>query len=163
MHGFGLHYFANILPFVFLAFVYGLKNVAGRLKKWNKPAKIFVFVCLAVFLINLANTKWELFKFSRYSKVEDYKAVKAVIASIPDDASVASLSSIIPHIPKRKNISMLPQTNESEYVLVHSGLNLWPFSDAEFSRFLRDLESGGDYVCIRQNKGIKLYRKQPLD
>jgi uncharacterized membrane protein len=163
MHGFGLHYFANILPFIFLAFVYGLKNVANRLEKWKKPAKIFVFVCLAVLLINLANTKWELLKFSRYSNFDDYKTVKAVIASIPDDASVASLSSIIPHIPKRKNISMLPQMNGAEYVLVHSGLNLWPFSEAEFSRFLQDLESDGNYVCIRQDNGIKLFRKQPLD
>ena len=160
MHGFGLHYFANILPFLFLALVYGLKNVESRLKKWNKPAKILVYLCALICLINLANTKWELLKFSRYSGLKDYRAVKSVIASIPGDASVASLSAIIPHIPKRKNISMLPRTNDAEYILVHSGLNLWPFTEEEYARFLDTLESGKSYVCVARTDRIRLFRKK---
>ena len=160
MHGFGLHYFANILPFLFLAFVYGLKNAESWFKRWKKPTKILVYLCAVICLINLVNTKWELLKFSRYAGLKDYKAVKRVIAAIPEDASVASLSSIIPHIPKRKNISMLPRTNGAEYILVHTGLNLWPFSDEEFVRFLNTLESDENYVCIAKTDRIRLFRKK---
>ncbi len=163
MHGFGLHYFANILPFLFLAFIYGLKNVEGRLTRWKRPKKILTYLCVIICLINLANTKWELLKFSRYSALKDYKTVHRVIASIPRDASVASLSAIIPHIPKRKNIVMLPEIKNAEYILVHSGLNLWPFSREEFSRFLEKLEFDESYVCILDDNKIQLFQKKPID
>jgi uncharacterized membrane protein len=163
MHGFGLHYFANILPFLFLAFVYGLKNIGVRLNRRKKSKKIFVAICVSICLITLANTKWELLKPSRYSGLEDYKALKKVIESIPRDTSVASLSSIIPHIPKRKNIVMLPQTADAEFILVHSGLNHWPFSEEEFARFLENLESDENYVCILSDDRIQLFRKNPID
>lgn len=163
MHGFGLHYFVNILPFLFLAFVYGLKNAEGWLKRWKKPIKILAYLCMAICLINLANTKWELLKFSRYSGFKDYKTVKSVIASIPEDASVASLSAIIPHIPKRKNISMLPQTKDADYILIHSGINLWPFSQEEFALFLETLESDENYVCVTEDNQIRLFRKTSIE
>ena len=163
MHGLGLHYFVNILPFLFLAFVYGLKNLEGKLAIRKKPIKILAYLCVAICLINLANTKWELFKFSRYSGLKDYKTVKSVIVSIPEDASVASLSAIIPHIPKRKNISMLPQTKDADYILIHSGINLWPFSQEEFALFLETLESDENYVCVTEDNQIRLFRKTSIE
>ncbi len=163
MHGFGLHYFANILPFLFLAFVYGLKNVELWLSRWKKTKKIFVAICVLICSINLANTKWELLKSSRYQCLKDYKAVKKVIATIPTDSSVASLSSIIPHIPKRKNIVMLPQINDADYILVHSDINHWPLSEEEFVRLMEKLESDGNYICILDGQRIQLFRKKPID
>lgn len=163
MQGFGLHYMANILPFLFIAFVYGLKNVERLLIKMKKPIKILIYISLTIFLINIFNTKWELLRISRYSAIKDYKVLSAYISSIPDDASVASLSSIIPHIPKRKNIHMLPTTNEADYILVHSGINLWPYNREDFNLFLEKIKTEGNYVCIQEKDEIQLFRRKELD
>jgi len=163
MHGFGLHYAANILPFLFLAFLFGLKKVESLIAKKKKPQKILVAISACIFLINLVNTKWELLKFSRYSALKDYKTVENYISSIPREASVASLSAIIPHIPKRKNIHMLPKTGGAEYILVHSGINLWPYQREEFDVFLEKLAAEKEYECVAQSDGILLFRKRSLE
>ena len=58
---------------------------------------------------------------------------------------------------------MLPQTADAEFILVHSGLNHWPFSEKEFARFLENLESDENYVCIQSDDRIQLFRKKPID
>jgi len=163
MHGFGLHYAANILPFLFLAFLFGLKKVESLIEKKKKPQKILVTISACIFLINLVNTKWELLKFSRYSALKDYKTVENYILSIPREASVASLSAIIPHIPKRKNIHMLPKTGGAEYILVHSGINLWPYERQEFDVFLKELSAEKEYACVAKSGGILLFQKRQPD
>lgn len=161
MYGFGLHYVAGILPFLFLALVYGLKNIEKLLSKSKKMAKIFIFLLALLLIINVFNTKWNLLRLSRYSAVKDYKIVKeCVVDIIPRDASVAALSSLIPHIPKRKNIHMLPETGEAEYILIHSGINLWPYEKEEFLNFLKRLEDEKKYICIYQKGEIKLFKKE---
>lgn len=67
-----------------------------------------------------------------YSALKDCKIVKKYINSIPPDAPVASLSALIPHIPKRKNIYMLPEMDKAEYIVIHTGINLWPSKKEEF-------------------------------
>lgn len=160
MHGFGLHYAANILPFLFLAFLLGLKRFERLIAKREKPQKFLLFLVACIFLINLVNTKWELLKFSRYSALKDYKTVKRYISCIPREASVASQSALIPHIPKRKRIYMLPKTDGAEYILVHSGINLWPYQDEEFDIFLKKLAADKEYVCVAKSDRILLFQKR---
>ncbi len=159
MQGFGLHYIANILPFLFLGLIYGLKNLDKLLSsKSKKDYKIFVVILAILLTVNLANTKWNLLKVSRYSAYKDYKTINEFIYSIPKDSSVASLSAIIPHIPKRKNIYMLPQINDADYILLHSGINLWPFNKEEFENFLEKISKEKKYICIKEKDLIKLFK-----
>jgi hypothetical protein len=64
----------------------------------------------------------------------------ALIGKIPPQASVAAQSALIPHIPKRKSIDMLPLGIGNEYIIVHGGVNLWPYKRSEFDNLLHDLE-----------------------
>jgi len=159
MHGFGLHYIANILPFLFLGLIYGLKNIEKIFFKSKRHFKIFIMILVLLLAVNLANTKWNLLRISRYSSIKDYKTVKEFINFIPRDTSVAALSSLIPHIPKRKNIYMLPETNDAEYILIHTGVNLWPFKKEGFENFINKLSSQIEWTCIKECEKIKLYKK----
>jgi hypothetical protein len=82
---------------------------------------------------------------------------------IPADASVASLSAIIPHIPKRKNISMLPRLGDADYILVHSEINRWPFSVDEFQSFLEDLKTSDVYEQVVQTGDVFLFRRKNIE
>lgn len=161
MQGLGLHYIAGLLPFLFLAFVDGLKRVEGRLPgKKTKSVTLAVLVLLPL-ILNLADTKWNLLKPSRYHALRDHGPVHELIDRIPPEASVAALSSLIPHIPKRKMIFMLPNTGEAEFILVHPGINIWPMTREEFKAFLDKLEKDGRYLLLDQKGPARLYRRRP--
>jgi len=136
-YSFGIHYSATLLPFVFLSLIYGLKNIKFFLEKKfsSRAGKIVGFILILLLVANLANSPfWRIIRPSRYRALGDYGQVARAISQIPGRLhSVAALSAIIPHIPKRKGIFMLPEMGEAEYILIHSGINLWPYTREEFS------------------------------
>lgn len=162
-YSFGIHYSATLLPFIFLSLTYGLKNVKDFFQKikMGKFIKLFLVILILLLFINLANSNfWRIVKPSKYKALKDYKHVAKIIDQIPRKASVAALSSLIPHIPKRKNIYMLPETGEAEFILVHSGINLWPYKEEEFLNFLNRIENEKRYSRIYQHGDIKLFKKR---
>ncbi len=160
MQGLGLHYIAGLLPFLFLAFIDGLKRVDDCLSGKKMRSKALVVLLLVPLLLNLANTKWNLLKPSRYHALREHSPVHELIGRVPAEASVAALSSLIPHIPKRKKIYMLPNTGEAEFILVHSEINLWPMTREEFLAFMDKLEKDGRYLRLDQKSHARLYRRR---
>jgi len=162
IYTFGIHYSATLLPFIFLSFIYGLKNLQNFFEK-QKPVllkRAFVLIALLLILTNMMNSNfWRIANPSRYENIRDYQKVKQIIHQIPPDASVAALSALVPHIPKRKKIFMLPDLDDAEYILVHSKINLWPYKKEEFQNFLRRIEHEKKYKCIDQSGEIRLYKK----
>jgi uncharacterized membrane protein len=161
---FGLHYSATVLPFVFLGFIYGLKGIAGRLERKSAVSgkRIFLAVVILITAVNLMNSNlWRWTSPARYRAVKDYRSVQRLISQIPPDASVAALSSLIPHIPRRKAIFMLPETGGAEYILIHSGINLWPYTKEEYDRVLKKIESEKNYYCLARLGDAKLFKKNP--
>jgi len=162
MYTFGHYYSATLLPFIFLSLIYGLKNLSNffEKKRKNKIKKIFLIILILLLLINITNSNfWRIIRPSRYRALHDYKQVKQIINQLPPDASVATLSSIIPHIPKRKNIYMLPEVNNAKYIIIDSGINLWPFKKEEFENFINKLSNQIEWTCIKECGKIKLFKK----
>ncbi len=150
-------------PFLFLALVYGLKNVNdlwGRRFRGKGQAGMVVLASLLL-VINLANSNfWRIIQPSRYSALSSYTGVNELMAMIPPEASVAAQSALIPHLPKRKAIDMLPSLRNDDYILVHGGVNLWPYDRQEFENFLSSLEHGQDYGLLGQRGSARLYRRR---
>lgn len=166
MYTFGIHYSAAFLPFIFLGLVYGLKNLRGLLQKQRfiSAKKVFFAILLILLFINLSNSNfWRIIKPSRYAALKDYKKIERVINMVPREASVAALSSIIPHMPKRKDIFMLPDTGDADYIFVHAGINLWPYTKDEYNIFLDKLDKDPNYMCVEDQDGLRLYRKNKLE
>jgi uncharacterized membrane protein len=162
MQGFGLHYAANILPFLFLALANGLKKIKARLTQFKSGKKIWLILLWVLLAVNIANTRWNLLKPSRYTSLKDRPSVMDCIDRIPRKASVASLSSLIPHIPKRKNIHMLPEINSAEFLLIHTGVNTWLLTKEEFCDLIEELEQKGEYVLWMDKGKVKLFKRNDV-
>jgi len=188
IYTFGIHYSATLLPFVFLAFIYGFKNIqtaclkrsrkeragigegdagicavtAGRRRRFLKAAPAAA-LGLIVFM-NVANSNiWRIINPSRYSHLRDYHDVRQVMDLIPGEASIAAQSALIPHVPKRRDIYMLPETGDgsksAEYVLVHTGVNPWPYQKGELLNFVKRLRTNKSYTVIREIGDIVLFKR----
>ena len=162
MYTFGIHYSMIFLPFLFLALIYGMKNlreVWDRRFQGERRGGVIV-LSLALLLGNLANSNfWRTIQPSRYRALSSYSDAKQLMAMIPPEASVAAQSALIPHLPKRKAIDMLPAFNKDEYILVHGGVNLWPYKREEFENFLRSIERSQAYDLIGQRGEVRLYKR----
>jgi uncharacterized membrane protein len=161
-YSFGIHYSATLLPFIFLAFLNGLKNTKQFLadRMGARSQKVFSLIVISLLAINFANSSfWRIIQPSRYKALGDYPQVRQIIAQVPPQASVAALSAIIPHIPKRKNIFMLPETKEADYIIVHGGINLWPYTREQFLNFLARIEREKKYLCLYQKGEIRLFKR----
>jgi uncharacterized membrane protein len=163
MYTFGIHYGMTVLPFLFLAFIYGLKNVrdvwCARVP--GKAPRGILFLALVMMMANLANSSiWRIVQPARYKAIATYSAVKELMNQIPPEASVAAQSALIPHLPKRRAIEMLPAFNGDEYVLVHRGVNLWPYTKEEFDNFLKALDINNAYDLIGRRGEARLYKRK---
>ncbi|MCJ7587083.1 MAG: DUF2079 domain-containing protein [Candidatus Aminicenantes bacterium] len=133
----------------------GLTSPAAR-----KIRLSFFGVGLLLLLVNLANSSlWRIIQPSRYRALSSYSGVRKLIGRIPAQASVAAQSALIPHIPKRKAIAMLPAFHGEDYILTHRGVNLWPYSEEEFDNFLLTIERDPAYERIGQRGDACLFRR----
>ena len=159
---FGNHYGAILLPFIFLSLIYGLKAIKKFFERRNIPLikKPLLIILVILMVVNVANSNfWRIIKPSRYEALKDYKMVSQAISKIPLDASVAALSALIPHIPKRKHIFMLPEVDEAEYIIIHSGINLWPYREEELLKFMQRIENEGRYRLIIKEDEFQIYSR----
>jgi len=159
---FGVHYSASLLPFLFLALIYGLKAFRGRLVSLRpeKGRRIFALVLLLLLAVNLANSSlWRIIPPSRYQALADHGRVHSLMKRIPDEASVAAQSALIPHLPKRKAIFMLPDQDDADYILVHPGVNPWPYAREELTTLVASLDGGNRYVLLAREGEARLFKK----
>jgi uncharacterized membrane protein len=160
---FGIHYSAVLLPFLFLALVHGLKAFRNRLASLPpiRARRIFGATVLLLLAVNLANSSfWRVIQPSRYQALSDHGRVHALLKRIPADASVAAQSALIPHIPKRKAIFMLPEEDDADYILVHPGVNPWPYTKEELATYVASLDGGNRYVLLARDGEVRLYKKK---
>lgn len=162
MYTFGLHYSIIFLPFLFLALIYGMKNARdfSASPAVRKIRMSFFTAGLLLLLVNLANSSlWRIVQPSRYRALSSHAGVMELIGRIPAQASVAAQSALIPHLPKRKTITMLPAFHGEDYILTHRGVNLWPYSGGEFDNFLLTIERNPAYERIGQHGDACLFRR----
>jgi uncharacterized membrane protein len=59
------------------------------------------------------------------------QVVTSFFAQIPHDASVSTLSDILPHLSNRENIYLFPAVNDADYIFFDNSTqaNFWPFID----------------------------------
>jgi uncharacterized membrane protein len=159
---FGLYYSATMLPFLFLALIHGLKAFQDRLAFWKpeRKRKVFAAAVLLLLAVNLANSNfWRIIQPSRYRALADHGRVHSLMKRIPDEASVAAQSALIPHLPKRKAIFMLPDQDDADYILVHPGLNPWPYTGEGLATLVASLDGGKRYVLLARDGEVRLYKK----
>jgi uncharacterized membrane protein len=163
MTTFGLHYGAALVPFVFLALILGLERLQGHGEgnplRFAKQRHGLLILLLA---ISIFNFKWNLFAPGQYRHIRDYPALKNCLRLLPAQASLAAQSALVPHVPKRQAITMLPAIHASEYILIHLDLNPWPLSQAQLNEIDAGLRRSPLYICVCCSNSMRLYRKNAI-
>jgi uncharacterized membrane protein len=157
MSSFGIYYSYSLFPFLFISVLFGLYNLRSKTK--NTTSRLIAKICVLMILINIFNFNWKLLSFSKYNNIAEYSSVKELINKIPGDASVSSLSSLIPHIPKREKIYFLPNLDDSDYVLIKDDINKWPMSPSEFEEIKTKLYSDTKYRVTGTSGTTVLFKK----
>jgi len=163
MAAFGLHYGSALVPFLFLALLLTLarwqKNAVGN-RPLPRLARTWFLPLL--FLVSLANFKWNLFDPGKYAAIAEYPLVTRSLALIPTGVPVAAQSALIPHIPRRRAIFMLPETGKADYVLFHLQLNPWPMRADEMHGLDAALQRSSEYSLLYRSGGLRLYKKKVI-
>ncbi|MCX6554923.1 MAG: DUF2079 domain-containing protein [Candidatus Aminicenantes bacterium] len=161
MAAFGLHYGSALIPFLFLALLLALARLRKQADKNQRMLRSsWQWLVLTLLLLNLGNFKWNLFTPGKYRMIREYPVVQRCLILIPEKASLAAQSALIPHLPKRKAMSMLPETGQADYILLHRQLNPWPLSPAQLQELDDGLQRKDEYHCLFNSGGLHLYEKK---
>jgi uncharacterized membrane protein len=148
-----VYYAAPIIPFLFIAMVYGLKN----LTTWfaTKREALLWTVCLLLVVLNFG-------QFKSFAITPHHRIGYEVLKQIPREASVAAQVDLVPHLPKRQRIYMLDQTSRNldvEYVVFDKKGNKWPMSVSEYEELFSSFSNNKKYRLIFEKDGYALFRR----
>jgi uncharacterized membrane protein len=162
MAAFGLHYGSALIPFLFLALVLTLarwKKIPGSDR--SVPRLVGNWLLPSLLLVSLINFKWNLFDPGKYASIRHYSAVKLGLERIPAGAPLAAQSVLIPHLPRRREIFMLPEKGRADFIVFHLDLNPWPIGTAELQDLDGALSHSPQYALLHRSGGLRIYKKVP--
>ena len=160
------HYTAAVIPFVYIAAIYGAANLAASLKQARAPLWIAVFILLtSLFYYG----KTDAHKFRRFvtSIKENHTLEKiAYLKQIPADASVSTNFNLVPHLSERKYIyqwsPLLETSFTSEYLAIDMTLLDYMGKEdrAAIGAYLQEI-GGFGYKLVFENprKNFLIYKK----
>ncbi len=159
----GYHYPATLVPGIYFLAVLG----AARLdpSRYRRLA-----VAAAVLLAGLAcNYEYGWLwgrNFSGFPQPTPHQqALTALLQEVPRDASVSSLSDLVPHLSNRANVYLFPIVNDADYLALDTDpkANFWPFvgatgrSDAQ--QAIAPYLTSGRYGLVDARDGGLLLRR----
>jgi uncharacterized membrane protein len=157
----GLHYGVMLIPFLFIALVRSLAHVkdwsmsrSKRVRYWCSKLTILLLV------VAVLNFPWILFRPGHYHAFAEHRAVYSAIGKIPLDASVSAQAALIPHIPRRDQIAMLPRIGEAQYVLLDTEVSSWPMEKPELIALQQIIDRDQRYTILQHEGNSWLYKKR---
>lgn len=148
------HYTASLIPFVYIAAIYGVRKVEGKIKHaWL--VTVIIILCSLFFY-----GKTDAYKFSRYIKTIRWKHTLSRISYmdiIPPEASVAANFNLVPHLTSRRyTFEWNPRNIRSfsaEYLAIDLTMldYLSPEDKISMPRYFKEIQKNG-YVKIFENK-----------
>jgi uncharacterized membrane protein len=151
----------SVTPFLFVAAVYGLE----RLGKWGGQRRVAVVGAGAVYILSgclLSAQFWGPHPLREISKLEitdHHRLAQMVFDLIPPDASVAAQSNLSAHLAHRKQLSILPEVHDADYILFDVfNPNRGPQPDT-YEETLRRVFDNPDYGLIFYRNGYLLFQR----
>jgi len=110
--------------------IFSIKYLSSRLSKTTLYLVIILSLVghSAVNLIQDSPLK-NLLKPSFYLEQAWMENIRSILPLIPNTASVASQNNLVPHLSHRREVYVLPEIGDADYILVdlHQGQNQWNF------------------------------------
>ena len=161
------HYAAAVIPFVFIAFVFGFSNLSKRLKGSSRPWILTGFI-LALLLMNSGHFRTE--PWGR----EDLRSI-GLARSLPQGTNVVTHGHLLPYLGYRRYNYFFAQPWEEEshpayepyhnadYYLFDSHVNPYPMDKSYFDQKRKELGENPRYkILYDDGKRILIGRKQDV-
>ena len=158
------HYSAIVIPSLFFLAALGLAWVERRRRMAALP---LAAALLAASLLMNWQYGWlggKLFH-GIPRPTERQRAIAALIDAIPPDASVSTLSRIVPHLASREQVYLYPTVNGADYILFDAALDgdFFPLISrdprGEAIERLLPFVAGGEYGLLAGQDGVLLLQR----
>ncbi|NPA90615.1 MAG: DUF2079 domain-containing protein [Chloroflexi bacterium] len=123
------HYFAPVLPFLFIAAAYGIRWMHGLFSAWFPPNRrlwatgFALYVLLSTLLVDFYMSPFPLgrdFRLSAYwTWSPHHEAIRTVLHHVAPSARLSGQSNLLPHVAHRRYLYLFPSGDEvAEEVLL---------------------------------------------
>ncbi|MFC1668095.1 DUF2079 domain-containing protein [Chlamydiota bacterium] len=159
------HYVSGIIPFLFIAGIYGFQKVLLINKEWLKKGDTRFGSRRKSLLLVLLLASLLFYGRSEVRRIRELQASSEVLFSlntaqkiIPKDAIVSAESHILPHLSSRQYIYMFPEIKDSDFIVFYPQAGSWPLPPDERDRLQHELPEKG-YSMIYDKHGLIVYKK----
>lgn len=154
LRSYDYHYDAAIVPFLYLAAIFGAKKLLSQRFVIFPPRMLLAYI-----IVITVYTSWStgLLPYSRtpdlsaFISQDSYKSeIKNSLKMIPENASVAATNNVGAHLSHRKNIYVLPYGIElSDYVVIYQ----------EHLQIAQQLKTSGDFTIIKELPNFYIFKR----
>jgi len=153
------HYSFPLAPLMSIALIFSLRDVFVKKIELNKLA-IYILLCTLLQDLIFHGPINSLLKPSFYQTQAWEYDVQELIARVPNQQTVASQNSLLPHLSQRNRFYLLPEIGDAEYIAVDmsDGPNKYsPLTHQKTEALINTLLASHQYQLIwRQNKSMLL-------
>jgi len=126
------HYSAELAILFSISSIFASRFILERFKKFQFTLiilTIFLFLTHMITNIILDSPLKNLFKPQFYEHKDWMDDTKTILDKVPNSASVAAQNNLLPHLSHRREVYILPNVNNAEYIVMdlHEGQDNWNF------------------------------------
>lgn len=155
-------YNAVIIPFLFAASVYGAAAFVSRFKKKRVRFVIpfIIIILLITSIVNILTVRKQLhiFLFDNTQPRQQQKEIDALLARIPQSASVTTTQTINPHVSNRYTLYLLssPKAYTTDYIAIDLSDSVWQEKNNEV---YHDLVKARKYSLVGTAGNVVLLKR----
>lgn len=166
------HYTAAITPFVFIAAVFGSRNLLSFLKRkgcGNGTVLVALYLLFISLVLNLLHSPSPLyFKFDKsvYTVTKDNAEVRRILSSLPRSSSVSAMNNLGAQLSERRFLFRFPiNYRQADYVVVDPRLPQKSFDLSQvdphlFEGYLDDLTNDRNYRLLVQRDDLIVFERR---
>lgn len=152
-----LQYALPIIPFLFLAYLFGMQQLekimtSENREKWLLPTVTFL-ACLAVLNIKVRD-------FIPLLPDRHSLAAYRMLEKVPPHASVSAQSDLAPHFSQRDQIYNFPDIHNAQYIALDQKGNFWPLDKQAFDNKVTGLMTSPLYTLTYHHDGYVIFKRK---
>lgn len=164
------HYTATITPIIIISAMYGIRWMRNKFPKVNFNWTIFGGIVVIISTLSVAflfyNSKpfqvplAKIFSKKFYESRQDIADFYEIKKIIPEDVSVATQDSLLPHLAHRTEIYRIhPSVPKADYIVINTYDGYWPWSKEDITRIADELREDPDYTLEKNINDVYLFKK----
>ncbi|MFC1571677.1 DUF2079 domain-containing protein, partial [Candidatus Margulisiibacteriota bacterium] len=88
--------------------------------------------------------------------------VEALMKNVPAAASIMTQTPFSPYFSSRREIFLVNQKWQAEYILLDYQGDCWPLSREDYNQAVKNLQHSGQYDLIGEIDSLKLFKRREL-